>query len=288
MRQRLVIATNRKAVRRLTLTAGIVLLQAMHVFAQDVSFPRYRHVDPGAKPVPALPNLTLRLLTTADFAPFEFQGNDGLIKGISVDLARAACETMHLTCEVVVKPFPELLQALDKGEGDLIITPLHLTAQSIRRLSVTRPYYVSSAQFVVKKDSKIPAPDKKNIAGLRVGAVRNSAQAAFLKSNFAKFTLQEYASEADMLKDVQAGNINAAFGDTLHMAFWLKGDAANACCRTLGDPFTDSATISRGATFAAAADRATLTDVFDATLDSLEEQGRTAEIFARYAPVKLW
>jgi polar amino acid transport system substrate-binding protein len=282
------LATNRRTVRITSLIAGVAIFASVHVFAEDAAFPRFRHIDPGARPVTELPMLTLRLLTSADFAPFEFQGSDGLLKGISIDLARAACENMHLTCEFLVRPFPELLQALEKGDGDLVITPMHLTPQLVRRLAVTRPYYVSSAQFIVKNDSKIPAPDKRNIAGLRIGAVRDSAQAVFLKNNFAKFTLQDYPGEADMLKDLQAGNINAAFGDTLHMAFWLKGSMASGCCRTLGSPFMDQATFSRGTVFAASADRATLADAFDASLDSLEASGATAEIFARYAPVKLW
>jgi polar amino acid transport system substrate-binding protein len=153
---------------------------------------------------------------------------------------------------------------------------------------VTRPYYVSTATFVVKNESKLAGSDRRSLAGMRIGALRNSAHQAFLKTYFSKFALQEYDSEAQMLHDMKAGNVNAAFGDMLHFAFWLKGADAAACCKILSAPFVDTATVSRGAAFAAARDRSALIDAFDASLDSLEASGATAEVFARYVPAPLW
>jgi polar amino acid transport system substrate-binding protein len=282
------ITTNCKVVLVVSLLPVIAILLTLHSKAQDTTVPKFRHIDPGIRAIQALPKLTMRLLVSADYAPFEFQGSDGLVKGISVDLARAACANLHVTCELVVKPFPELVPALERAEGDLIITPLHLTASALLKLAATRPYYVSSARFVVKTDSRIEKPDRRSFAGLRIGAIRNSAQAAFLKSNFVKFTLQDYDTDADLFAAVQNSDINAAFTDGLHAAFWLKGETAKACCRTLGGPFMDPTTFSHGASFATSKDRQGLVDAFDQALDSLETSGATAEIFTRYVPASLW
>ena len=70
------------------------------VRAQDVSIPNFW----GSRAQLERPDLgdmrTIRFLADDDFPPLHFSGLDGAPTGFSVELARAACERLAVTCTV--------------------------------------------------------------------------------------------------------------------------------------------------------------------------------------------
>ena len=69
--------------------------------------------DPRRRPDrPDLSRLTvIRFLTETDYPPFNFTGADGNPAGFNVDLARALCEEIKVTCTVQMRRFETLLDA---------------------------------------------------------------------------------------------------------------------------------------------------------------------------------
>ena len=53
--------------------------------------------------------IVLRFLTTSDYPPFNFLDEDGVLTGFNVDLARALCLELDVTCEVYERPWAQLL-----------------------------------------------------------------------------------------------------------------------------------------------------------------------------------
>src|ERR1700743_147104 len=76
--------------------------------------------DPRRRPErPDLGRLTLiRFVTEADSPPFDYAGQDGNPTGFNVDLARAICEELHVTCTVQMRRFDTLFDSLDDNHGD--------------------------------------------------------------------------------------------------------------------------------------------------------------------------
>jgi ABC-type amino acid transport substrate-binding protein len=115
-----------RAARGLTLALGVALLQLLWpcfadpVAAQEVVIPNFW--DPRAIPErpDTLPTRAIRFLTDDEFPPLHFAGPDGAPTGFSVELARAACETLGITCTVQVRRFDTLLDSLAQGQGDVI------------------------------------------------------------------------------------------------------------------------------------------------------------------------
>ena len=69
--------------------------------------------DPRRRPDrPDLSRLTvIRFLTETDYPPFNFTGPDGNPAGFNVDLARAICDEIKVTCTIQMRRFETLIDA---------------------------------------------------------------------------------------------------------------------------------------------------------------------------------
>jgi polar amino acid transport system substrate-binding protein len=285
-------ASTRNCARMLACTAiSWFLLHAClqsAAIADETGLPKYRNTARDTEPPTEIAGLRVRLLTDRDFPPFSYQDEDGLQRGISVDLARAACQSLKLNCEIKMLPFGELLSALQKNEGDAIISGLRLDEARTASFSTSRPYYVSTGSFAIRNGRQLKDTTAVELAGRSIAVVRGTVHEEFLKRYYPKAGLKAYDTTSAMLADLKDGIVDAVFGDTLQLAFWLKGDASGQCCNALGRPFVDRETISRNLVFILPKDRTSLREAFDNALDRLEDQRLTAEIFARYVPAPLW
>jgi len=111
------------------------------VVAQEVAIPNLW--DPRARQErPDLSGLrTVRFLTDDDFPPLHFVGPDGAPTGFSVELARAACERLGITCTIQARRFDTLADALSEARGDVIAAAMPITPALRRRFSVAFPYF---------------------------------------------------------------------------------------------------------------------------------------------------
>lgn len=255
---------------------------------EQVPIPRFRAIDADAPHSPKLPLPPVRLLAEPDFAPWSFTLDDGTLAGISVDLARAACSEAGLTCEVVPTPFTGLLPALQRGEGDVIVSGLRLNNDLMTNTALTRPYFRAMGRFMIRRGTQVGGADPRALAGRRIGVVEGTAHELFLKTYFDKSQLVAEPSDSVMYEALRTGALDVAFGDSLRMSFWMNSDGARKCCAPLGGAVVDADTFSRPLVYVVRQDKAAVRDRLDEALDTLEETGATASIFARYLPAPVW
>jgi polar amino acid transport system substrate-binding protein len=270
--------------------ALIVLLQASESLAAKNSSAQmqFRHVDIGAvAPAEAIRG-PVKLLTDIDFPPFSFENPDKTINGIAVDMALAACAELKISCQVIAKSFGELLPALKNHEGDAIISGVRLNSDILKSASATRPYYFSSARFLTRAGMTFTQPDVSNLASRRIGYVKATSHAAFLAKYYSRSALIPFNDENALLESLRTSAIDAAFTDSLHAAFWLKGTNAQKCCVNLGESFIDRQTFSRSMSFVINNDQPNLRESFDYALDRMQEKGTSIKIFERYIPESLF
>ncbi len=248
------------------------------------NIPQFRHVDAGAM-APADPaSGEIKLLTDEDFAPFSFKNADGSVTGVAVEMAQAACAELRLKCVILAKPFSELLPALNRNEGDAIISGLRTTKEVMQQATMTRPYFFSRGQFIARLGTPFEAPDIRTLAGRRLGFVKGTSHQAFLEKYYDRAALTPFDSEATLFENLRTGSLDVAFADSLHGQFWLKGSNSRGCCATLGAGFIDRETFSRGLTFVMRRDHDVLRQNFDYALDRLQNNGTSTKIFAHYFP----
>ena len=71
----------------------------------------------------------LRVGTAANMPPLNMLDKSGVPMGLDVDLAEYMAGAMGVELSLVIKPFPELLPALEAGEVDMVISGLTITPE---------------------------------------------------------------------------------------------------------------------------------------------------------------
>ena len=240
---------------------------------------------------PDLSSLTrLRFLTTTDFPPFNYLDEDGKLSGLHVDLARAICSELAIAdrCQIQALPWGELEAALAKGDGDAIIAGLAVTAENRAKFTFSRPYLRFPARFVMTRANAAAEPLARTLAGKRVGVVAGSAHEQLLRDNFGGVQVVGYERQEQLLADLKAGKIDAAFGDGMRMGFWLESADATACCRFAGGPYLAPEYLGSGLAIAVLPANEKLAAAFDAALQQISANGTFAELYLRYFPVSFF
>jgi polar amino acid transport system substrate-binding protein len=277
--------TTRQRVHKLFTILALVVFSGVS-FADETpkDFPKFRHIDGGAAPPLDPVTGEVKLLTDVDFAPFSFKNGNSAMVGLSVEIAQAACAELRLNCVIVPTPFAELLPALNRGEGDAIITGLRNSPEILKNANMTRPYFFSFGRFVTRIGTPFETPDVRSLAGRRVGFVKGTSHQAFLEKYYERSALTPFENEEAAFEALRTGQLDVAFTDALHASFWLKGQASRGCCKVLGSGFVDRTTFTRGLTFLVRSDRENLRESLDYALDKLEEKNLSSKIFSRYLP----
>jgi polar amino acid transport system substrate-binding protein len=249
--------------------------------------PLFRTMEEQARP--ALPEqLAVKLIADEDFAPYSFRSRTGSPAGISVEIAIAACEQARLACTVEVRPFAEILPALERGEVDVAVTGPRLDADTLAASRMTRPYFRIMGRFAVPNTSTLDTASVSNLAGRRIGVVKDTVHARWLTAYYASTRITPFDDLAAAGTALKSGEIDALFGDNLQVIYWVAGEAASGCCRLLGGAYSDFDYFSRNLAFLARRDKPELAQALDYGLDKAQAAGSTAKILRTYLPLDPW
>ena len=157
--------------------------------------PLFRNAEEQARP--KLPdNLSVKLVADADFAPYSFLSRTGSPAGISVEIAIAACEQARLACSVEVKPFAEILPALQRGEADVAVTGPRLDEKTLSAARMTRPYFRIMGRFATANTSTLDTASASALYGRRIGVVKDTVHANWLTTYYSSSRISTYADLA--------------------------------------------------------------------------------------------
>lgn len=236
----------------------------------------------------ALPRL--RFLTTTDFRPFNFLDAQGRLAGFHVDLARAICAELGLAakCEIQALPWAELPPALEKGEGEAILAGVAVTAEARDSYAFSRAYLQFPARFVMTKVKAVGEPLYDTLKGKRVGVLAGLAHERMLRDEFGAMRIDAYDKAEALRSDLKAGKIDAVFGDSMKLSFWLDGADSAGCCRFVGGPYLAPEYFGEGMAIAVKPKDAALAAAFDYALQQISIKGVFAELYLRYFPVSFY
>ncbi len=270
----------------LTLTAA-VLAMALPAVAQT---PRQKVVipfygDPRVRverpegPVPR----TLRVITDDEFPPLHFADADGQPVGFAVDLTRAICERMAVTCTVQVRRFDTLLQTLAEGQADIVAAAIPVSENLKLRFAVSRIYHRLPARFI-GADGFDAARLDNGLDGVRIATPRDTAHAAFLAEHFPRARRIEALDLDSALLQLQRNEADLVFGDGQAMAIWL-GARNPPRLHFVGAPFQSSRYFGEGIGLVLRPDEPNLKLAVDYAMQGLWDDGTYARLFLRYFPV---
>lgn len=154
----------------------------------------------------------LRVGTNADFAPFEFQSEDGKeYEGFDMDLVRALAEEMGMTADIQNINFDGLIPALLSKNIDVAIAGMSINDERKKSVLFSEPYYQSGLTIIVKKDNE-DINSFSDLAGKMVAVQIGTTSAKEVKKN-PDIQVKELNSSADTFLELKAGGVQAVVND---------------------------------------------------------------------------
>jgi polar amino acid transport system substrate-binding protein len=223
---------------------------------------------------------TVRIATEGAFPPFNYLDNNDP-QGFEIDLAKAFCEAMALTCTFVVHEWDGILRGLLAKEYDAIMASLAITERRKTRIAFSRRYYFIPPVFIGQKDTDVTDVSPTGLAGTIIGTNEGSHHAAFLEARYPQSDTRRYAKleEADL--DLLTRRINLVLGDKLALSRFLKS-REGACCRFVGEPAVDPVYYGQGVAVGLRKEDKELKAMFDRAIERVIADGTYDRIRAKY------
>ena len=240
--------------------------------------------DPRRRPDrPDLSRLTvIRFLTETDYPPFNFTGPDGNPAGFNVDLARALCDEIKVTCTIQMRRFETLIDALATNRGDAIIASMAVTPQLRAKVDFTDPYYRAPARFVSRRDNVMPEIRPEYLEGKKVGVIGGTSHEAYLKAMFTDAEIKTYPNDEALRQALRRAEVDLIFGDGISLAFWVNGTDSADCCAFSGGPFVESRYFGEGVGIGVRKGNDLLRQALNWALFRVWEKGRYTDLWLRY------
>jgi len=149
--------------------------------------------------------------TNAEFAPFEFIGDDGNPTGIDMDLMQAIAEKIGMTIRIENMSFDALIPSLVSGKIDVAISAMSNTEERRKSVLFTDPYFQASQKIIAKADSAVKA--EADLAGKKIGVQLGTTGDLYVTDTFADATVERYDKGIDAVQDLVNGKLDAVVID---------------------------------------------------------------------------
>jgi polar amino acid transport system substrate-binding protein len=227
----------------------------------------------------------IRFLTEDEFPPFNFAGAGGALEGFNVDLARAICAELGVTCTIQARRWDTIVAAIETGQADVIAAGLAATPEARSRLLFTDPYFRLPARFATQRSNGLSDFSAASLAGKRIAVTAGTSHEAWLAAFLPAARRVPKPTDALARETLMKGEADALFGDGVALSFWVNGTASKDCCTLAGGPYLESRFFGPGLAMAVRPENTTLKRAIDFALFQLWERGTWADLVRRWFPV---
>lgn len=258
-------------------------------YAAEVTGAMLNMADPNERL--SKPDLTtlprFRVLTTADFPPFNFVDQTNRLGGFHVDLAREICRELAIEakCQIQAVPFNDLQSTLEAGNGEAVIAGVAVSPLLRQKFAFSHPYLMLPARFVTSRKAGLQGSADAALAGKPVGVVAGTSHEKMLSAFFPKAKPMPFDDQDAMLTALKEGKVEAVFGDGLRLPFWTASAASEKCCELFDGPYISERYLGEGLTvMTRKAGPVSVVAAVDFALSQLARKGKLQEIYLRYFP----
>jgi ABC-type amino acid transport substrate-binding protein len=214
----------------IALVAALYFVCASFAQAQSEEWPALRRIVQTGK---------IRVGMSGDQAPFNVRGRSGELIGFEVDLVRMMAQSMGVSVEYVTRPFPELLPALKRGDVDIVMSGMSITAERSLEAVFVGPYMMSGKSLLTNDErlADVSRTEDVNQSNLTLAALRNSTSQTFAQKRFPIAKLVTVESYDEGVRMILEDEVDALVADMPACALAvLRYPEANLS--TLSAPFT--------------------------------------------------
>ncbi|NKN36619.1 ABC transporter substrate-binding protein [Agrobacterium sp. a22-2] len=219
--------------------------------------------------------------TEGAYPPFNNLESDGTLTGFDIDIAKALCDEMKVTCEFVTNDWDGIIPALQAKKFDAIIASMSITPERAEKVDFTHKYYNTPPAIAVPKDSALTEATPEALAGKTLGAQASTTHSNYAEKHMAKSELKLYPTADEYKLDIANGRIDGVVDDVVVLSEWVKSEAG-ACCKILATLPIDVEINGVGAGIAIRKGETELAGKFNAAIDAIRANGKYKEINDKY------
>jgi len=238
-------------------------------------------------PPPAPSREKLRLLTEGAYPPFNYRNDQGALSGFDVDIARVLCVRLGVECEIIARPWNELVPALRRGQGQAIVASMLIpagtrkTIPQAKGITFTNHYYSTPGHFAARRLDPQKFEQRPPLAQSRIAVTAGTIHSAFVVHRFAGARITEYASLKEAQAALESGNADLLFADRNTLLRWTATTGLQ-CCELVGSIYNDAEFFGVGAGIAVREEDVLLRSRLNKALARIVADGTYARISARY------
>jgi lysine/arginine/ornithine transport system substrate-binding protein len=231
---------------------------------------------------------TIRFGVEASYPPFESKSPSGQLQGFDIDLGNALCAQLKAKCVWVENSFDGLIPALRARKFDVIDSAMNINAKRAEQVDFTNPVYVTPAQLVARKGSKLQ-PTTESLSGHSVGVLQGSIQEQYAKQMWATkgVNIVSYPTQDAAYADLVSGRVDATFVDASSASLGFLNQPVGKDFAFAGDPVKDEKVIGSGVGLAVRKGNDGLRDALNEAFVELKRNGTYQQLLKKYFTVDL-
>src|SRR5215471_8771051 len=156
-------------------------------------------------------------------APYTFPDprNPAQIIGFEVDLANALAARMGRKARFVQNQWDGLVPGLERGEYDVVINGLEITAERAQKINFSNPYFYSTLTLTRRVDDN-RIQREQDLQGLTVGVLKVTFAERYVR-NIGNVTVRSYDGQVQPFIDLALGRLDAVVMDTPIALYYATG-----------------------------------------------------------------
>ena len=195
----------------------------------------------------------------------------GRYVGFEVELADAIARKLGVRAQFTQNDWSNLVPALERGSFDVAMNGLEVTPARADRVRFTRPYFIFSAQLVVRRNDTRNFDGIASLRGRRVGTLANSFSWDLLQNSGAEAISYEGVEEP--YADLRGGRLDAVVLDDIIASRYGLVHSDLRLAADLADGYYAIACVPR---------ERDLCDAIDGAVAELARDGTLREIYQRW------
>lgn len=157
----------------------------------------------------------LRVGMSGEQPPLNMTARNGELIGMEVALVNVLAQTMGVRAVLVKAPFGQLLDRLDAGQVDIVMSGMTITPERSTRVAMVGPYYTSGKSLLTKSEAlaAMQLPDDLNSSRLRFAALKGSTSEDFVRRSLPKAKLELAERLEDGIRMVMDSEVDGLVAD---------------------------------------------------------------------------
>jgi len=230
----------------------------------------------------------VRIGTEGAYPPFNYLDSSNQLQGFDIEIAKALCDQMKVTCEFVAQDWDGIIPALLAGKYDAIVASMSITEERKQTVDFTDKYYNTPARFVAPKGSPNTNTSPEALAGKTLGAQSSTIHANYLQDVYKGSDVKLYPTQDEANADLVAGRLDLVLADSVVLYEWMEKTDDGKCCEFVGDPIKDVKYFGEGVGVALRKDDPELKEMFNKAIAAIIADGTYKKINDKYFPFSVY